>query len=501
MSAIECSLLAEPGLRFRHGQIMEDPHDGLSLFGPVDADSPAHPASLPHAAIGSPEGLALWNHWSSAMQSAWTGAPKGRLRLWAPFPGFDAAFGCVWPARPAWTHPIERVRLLSAARQSETERRVAGVVDLYLDGLSTLPSRDARVGVVICVVPDEIFANCRTQSHVEDPIGDAVSTQVRASRRAGQLELFDEVRLDQYHLSPDFRRQMKARAMKYDVPIQIVRESTLLLSDEHTWGERNLTPVSDRMWNLSTTLYYKGGGKPWRLAAARPRVCYVGLAFRRAGRNPGDATACCAAQMFVDSGDGIVFLGRYGPWYSQRDHQFHLSRSAAAELLRGTLETYAQLDGQPIEEVFLHSRSEISTEEFEGYTSACPPNVKVTGIRVRSDRDALRLYRPGQMPVLRGTFAKLSQKTGFLFTTGFKPRLGTYDGWETPVPLRLDIQHGEGDVQQIAADILGLTKLNYNACKHSDGQPVTILFSDQVGEILVSNPGVKERNPRFRSYI
>lgn len=30
--------LTEPLLAFRHGQIAKDPHRGLSLFGPYDAD-------------------------------------------------------------------------------------------------------------------------------------------------------------------------------------------------------------------------------------------------------------------------------------------------------------------------------------------------------------------------------------------------------------------------------------------------------------------------------
>jgi hypothetical protein len=34
------------------------------------------------------------------------------------------------------------------------------------------------------------------------------------------------------------------------------------------------------------------------------------------------------------------------------------------------------------------------------------------------------------------------------------------------------------------------TKLNYNACKLGDSQPVTVKFSDAVGEILISNPSV-----------
>jgi 2-methylisocitrate lyase-like PEP mutase family enzyme len=70
-----------------------------------------------------------------------------------------------------------------------------------------------------------------------------------------------------------------------------------------------------------------------------------------------------------------------------------------------------------------------------------------------------------------------------------------------PVPLRIDIEHGEGDIEQVAKDILSLTKLNYNACKLGDSEPVTVAFSDAVGEILVSNPTVKERRPNFKFYI
>ena len=43
--------------------------------------------------------------------------------------------------------------------------------------------------------------------------------------------------------------------------------------------------------------------------------------------------------------------------------------------------------------------------------------------------------------------------------------------------------------------------MNFNACKLGDGHPVTIKFSDSVGEILVSNPMVTERRPNFRFYI
>jgi hypothetical protein len=84
---------------------------------------------------------------------------------------------------------------------------------------------------------------------------------------------------------------------------------------------------------------------------------------------------------------------------------------------------------------------------------------------------------------------------------GFKPRLGTYHGSEVPVPLRIDVQHGTGDVNQVAPDSFSLTKLNYNACKLGERQPVTVGFSEDVGKILVSNPTVWERSPKFKFYI
>lgn len=69
------------------------------------------------------------------------------------------------------------------------------------------------------------------------------------------------------------------------------------------------------------------------------------------------------------------------------------------------------------------------------------------------------------------------------------------------MPLRIEIQHGQASVRQVAKDILGLTKLNYNACRLGDSEPVTIGFSDAVGEILVSNPEVENRSPNFKYYI
>lgn len=500
------SLLDEPELEFRFGQRCRDPHAGLGLFGPFDSDLPSQPGGISYGVVGTDWGIDRFATFAERVAGPVVSRPYGdpervdkQHMLWPPFPGFDAAFAVKWSATPGWTRALDAAELERCLREADPYKRAFGVVGTYLDAIRVAAQSDERLGLLICVVPEEIWLHCRPQSRgpSRDTVGRKPSANEVARRRV-QPDLFQVYDPMQYSLSVDFRRQLKARSMEYGIPIQIVRESTLEIGD---LANRNLTPLSDRAWNLATTIYYKAGGKPWRLSSARDGVCYVGLAFKRAQGVGTEETACCAAQMFLDSGDGVVFRGEFGPWYSPEKKQFHLDRKAARDLLEGVLATYHEQGGRDLREIFLHSRSEIASEEFEGYREACPASAKLVGIRVRRERDGLRAFRPGRYPVIRGTLWRASPTTGYLWTAGFKPDLLTYDGWETPVPLRIDIQHGVEDIDQVARDILGLTKLDYNTCKVGDADPVTIKFSDAVGEILISNPTVKFRRPNFKYYI
>ncbi len=90
----------------------------------------------------------------------------------------------------------------------------------------------------------------------------------------------------------------------------------------------------------------------------------------------------------------------------------------------------------------------------------------------------------------------------YLWTKGFVPRLQTYAGREVPNPLSIEISRGEADIEQVMADVLALTKLNYNTCIYGDGVPVTLRFADAVGEILTAAPRRNELPPLpFRYYI
>lgn len=500
-------ILEEPQLEFRYGQRLQDPRNGLALFGPFDGDRPSRPGNVPYGIVGTRKGIAAFQRFAARLASPIVpDATTHHHRIWRPYPGFDAAFAANWPTEGAWMHELDPQQLIDASRRGDEHRRAYEATNLYLEGLDAAAQRDEELGLVFCVIPDEVHQHCRPKSTVSPDVRTAPrpSVRERKHRMAGQGGLFDAFDPMQYRYSVDFRRQLKARAMAYGLPLQLLLESTLRLpgDDSDDGPRRDLTPLSDRAWNVTTTAYYKAGGKPWRLASARDGVCYIGLAFRRTESKADERSACCAAQMFLDTGDGVVFKGEYGPWFSEREGGFHLSADAARSLLAGVIETYQQLGGRELKEVFLHSRSTINEEEFSGYEAAVPDGAKLVGVRVRPERgEGLRLFRPGKYPVIRGTLWQMNERTAFLWGSGFRPVLATYPGSEVPLPIRIDIERGEADITQVARDILGLTKLNYNSCRTGDKLPVTVGFSDKVGEILIGNRTIDAARPQFKYYI
>ena len=265
-------------------------------------------------------------------------------------------------------------------------------------------------------------------------------------------------------------------------------------------------------WTQSTTAYYKLGRLPWKLTDIRDGVCYLGLVFKRVDALKRKGYACSAAQMFLDSGDGTVFKGNVGPWESITENEFHLDKRSAKELVRMALESYSdKRDGNYPREVFIHGRAGFADEEWEGFkevVSELSPGTELTGIVIR-ESSKLKLLR--DVPEeecrygnLRGLAYVLGDSEGYLWTRGFVPRLDTSTSLEIPNPLRVRIDRSTNDavsVEQVLRDILALSKLNYNACVFGDGLPVTLRFSDMIGNILTAIDKMDSKVLPFKYYI
>jgi argonaute-like protein implicated in RNA metabolism and viral defense len=95
----------------------------------------------------------------------------------------------------------------------------------------------------------------------------------------------------------------------------------------------------------------------------------------------------------------------------------------------------------------------------------------------------------------------MSSVKAHLWTKGFIPRLQTQLGLETPNSLEIEITRGDTAIETVCADILALTKLNYNSCLYGDGLPVTLRFADRIGEVLTAGRDVESGVLPFKHYV
>jgi hypothetical protein len=501
----------EPKLMFNYGQATEDPRDGLTLFGPLEKGKPY---GIRSAVVGTPDGIRRFRQWLVKVQLP-IGDPADVGR--PPYPGFEAAFGIPWKPAPVFEIAVDETELCRRIHFANAHHRVYKAVDLYEEAiLKTFNSEDTTVDLWFVVVPDDVYRNCRPKSFVPresriDSTGQVSKSHIRGALRGeglcDQSELAAEISRA-YEFEVNFHNQLKARLLGKQLVSQVVRESTLAYEEiRGARGSplRDLSKVQqDIAWHLATAAFYKAGGRPWKISGMREGVCYLGIVFKHAELLRDPRMACCAAQMFLDSGDGVVFKGNNGPWYTGKRGTFHLDEASACELVEKALEAYRDKHPQrrPPKELFIHAKTKFDDTEWRGFKAAAGAATNIVAVQIQDEYD-LKLFRPGKNPVLRGTALAIDDRLAYLWTRGLVPRLRTYVGREVPNPLVIKICRGDADMRVVLMDVLGLTKLNYNACRFGDGEPVTLKFADAIGEILTAGPVVKDNVPPlpFKHYV
>ncbi|WP_459034717.1 argonaute/piwi family protein [Roseivivax sp. CAU 1761] len=495
--------IREPRLLFAHDQKLDDPKDGLLLFGPPKD----HPA-IEYGVIGTPEGIAQFKAWAGKIAGAIEADPKVGSSVM--FPGFETVFRTEWRTEPRVALPLDAAELDRTIRNTDAHQRVYDTVDLFAGRIRRwVEEEDAKVALWFVVVPEELWKLCRpnqTISKAAGVTGDTALSHRKAMRLWDSPDLFDDINeaAEKHRFENHFHNQLKARLLGCEAVTQIVRQTTIAPGEHlNSIGKpiRNVQDDATIAWNLSTAIYYKSGAKPWTLADIREGVCYIGLVFKRTNSPRDEYEACCGAQMFLHTGEGIVFKGSVGSWASDRPGEFHLPKDQAADIVRRCVDSYRNWHGEAPKELFIHGRTNFNREEIEGFREGAPEGTKVSGIQIKRPND-LKLFREeGKRGVMRGLSLKVDHRNAFLWSSGYVPKLKTYPGREIPTPLKVKIVFGDTPIEQVLEDILSLTKLNFNTCIYSDGYPVTLRFADDVGEILTAIPEVSSKPLPFRHYI
>lgn len=495
MNKQELEYIEEPDLLFAYNQKAKDPRDGLLLFGPFENKT----CGKKNVGIIGPERIR--NEMRSYLKKLHHPIINTDNVIARPnFPGIESIFNVSINLNTIAEIEISESSIRNILNFTDAYQRVYRLVDLFVERLREYTiTEELPIDIWLVVIPEDVYKYCRPKSHIPNSPDNIKTTLTRKERKSQDTFLFDDMQNEYdslkiaYNYDVDFHNQLKARLLELKIVTQIIRESKII----EDGSQKKFDTV--KAWNISTAIYYKLGSLPWKLGDIREGVCYLGLVYKQI---PFDTknNACCAAQMFLDSGDGMIFRGNVGPWWNPDAKEFHLRKKDAEEIINNTLESYKSKFGEYPKEVFIHSKTYFNNEEWEGFSTATENKCKIIGVRI-STLNPFKLYRNGKFCVPRGTMLQLNSKSCFLWTKGFIPRFKTQLGLETPNPIKIDIIRGEGDIHVIAKDILCLTKLNYNACIYGDGLPVTLKFADSIGEILTAGKDLNAKVLPFKHYI
>ena len=426
------------------------------------------------------------------------------------FPGLEAAFGVFINFENLQYLDVKQTEIDTYIKYTDNFQRVHNLTNLYSEKIvDYLHNQEIPVTVWFVVIPDIIYRYGRPNSKIPKSDDNIKIGLKKQDRTSDQLSLFyqneDDILREAYQFEVNFHNQLKAKLLEEKIITQIIRESKFAYEDvfedtKQIEYERMFDTA--KAWNISTTLYYKVGGLPWKLGEVRENVCYLGLVYKKLDDDEKNKNACCAAQMFLDSGDGMVFRGNVGPWFNPKTGEFHLSKEDAYEVISKSMEAFkesSQNNRYP-NEVFIHAKTYFDNEEWIGFIEATENKCKIVGVRITDEKN-FKMYRDYSYCIPRGSVFIYDSNKAYLWTKGFIPRIKNQLGLETPNPLGVEISRGLSDINIVCKDILALTKLNYNTCLFADGLPVTLKFAESVGEVLTAGKDIKGSVLPFKHYI
>jgi hypothetical protein len=368
------------------------------------------------------------------------------------FPGFAAAFGLPLripdPASPLWISPREPA---VDASPEIGARFAAGAIIAAIDELKA----SQRFNVAVIITPQR-WARWR-----------AFETQ------SERFNLHDFV---------------KAYCARRGIPTQFIDEDTF--QQEQTCRVR---------WWLSLALYAKSFRTPWVLSTEDDSTAFVGFgtSVDRFGPESQKVVLGCS-HIFNGKGQGLQYrLSKIeNPVFDSRRRNAFLSKDDA----RRVGETIRQLSfesrGVLPKRVVIHKRLPFRNEEREGLFEGLQDIEKIDLIEIVVD-DSLRYVSSNitesglqvdRFPVPRGTVIPISEQEALLWVHGsaaaLKPGWRYYQGKRRiPAPLLIRRHAGDSDLATVSAEILGLSKMNWNTFDLYTQVPATIETSTQIARI------------------
>jgi hypothetical protein len=481
---MKLQFIEEPPLAFHQNNLHIDIRAGLSSFGAFDKGSTGVPVPIRIGVIGTTatvDGLRDWlEHCEDGVAS-----DEQKLKALRPvFPGMtQQVFATSLELSDAATRTKTRHELSAALGKADPLPRV---VDIFMDHARDLAGKSG-LHVLIVAPPPEVFAlGDAPSAHVADPPIDELQEPAPEQEPSPLSTL-------------NFHDLFKAQAIDLQLPCQLSRPDTYGAAVVGRVCGRRLQDKATTAWNFHTALYYKAGGVPWRLAR-QPAVlttCYVGVSFFKSVT--GDKLMTSVAQVFDERGEGLIVQGGSAS-YDKDDRSPHLSKEDAKELLANGLASYRREHKNMPARLVMHKTSYFNAEEKAGFRQAAEDEKLNVLDLVTVRRSGSRVLRVGTSPMVRGTAMLFDGQSGIVYLKGTVPYFQVYPGAYIPRALEFAREDGETSASELARELVGLSKLNFNNTQFDSGDPIIVRAARRVGDILKHVPQGKKVNARFRYF-
>lgn len=470
---MEIKILEEPLLQFNSGNHV-CPRTGIYKYNVTDIEN-VRPEKIAIGFVGVSDSIGMLISWIKKCKTNIESKKSKQPNLFTNFPGFNSkvAFKSEIIYDESYVRKINNSKFEEVKKSSEDiDDLIIKGIELYLTEIRFL-AKNKNPDVILCVL-DEQFTNM---------VYGTKTIEI-------ENNLIDEENLSEIEIN--FRRLLKAKAMEYNIPIQIVR-------DRITKPSSDMQDEATIAWNFFTALYYKASGVPWSLKkTSSSNTCFAGISFYKSRDKKTIQTS--VTQIFNEHGNGVILRG--SPVNeSKKDRQPHLSEKQSFDLLYNSLNEYYEAVKIFPQRLVIHKSSNYSEEEIDGFRQVAEKmNINSLDL-VTIMPTNFRLYRENDYPPYRGTMFSLSKQRHFLYTRGYVPFYQTYPGRYIPSPIEVRLFSYDESPEQICHEILALTKMNWNNTQFDRKFPITIDCSRNVGEILKYVDNTQKPQIKYSFYM
>jgi len=291
------------------------------------------------------------------------------------------------------------------------------------------------------------------------------------------------------HEKFDLHDYIKAYAAQKNIATQFIQQSTL--SD---------SMICQVNWWLSLSFYVKSYRTPWVLQGLQQDTAFVGIGYSVNKRKPDDKIVLGCSHIYNSLGQGLKYkLSKVDDCTFDSQNNPYLSYQDAYKFGAMIRELFLNAMGDLPKRVVVHKRTYFKQEEIKGIVDSLGKTginqIDLIEINFEPDAKFIAMSSNQQemkanfFPLSRGSCFLIDDYTALLWTHGIVPSVKSernsyfQGGKGIPIPIKIKKHFGFTNINTIANEILGLTKMNWNSFDLYSKLPATIQTSNEIARI------------------